>query len=555
MVTDYATLRGAARRRWNRRHRGKLRIAVQVSHCSVAVGAAQVVATLRDAVARHALNAEVVETGCDGACFLAPRVSLMERATAPPVGAIHELPRQNDVVRLSNVTPARAEAIVETLATTRLPPSDAEPDAFFSGQTRRILERFGTVDPSDVNDYIVRGGYEGLCNALAVTPEQVIEQVLVSGLQGRGGAFFPTAQKWRAARAHANARPEQDRRVARYLVVNAEEGEPGIFKDRHIMEAEPHRLLEGAAIAAYAAGAERVFLYINAEAELSAKRMEHALRQAYALKLLGDDALGSGARIHMEIRRGAGGYVCGDETTLLNTLEGERRVPRLRPPFPTDSGLWGKPTVINNVETLSNVPWVMTHEPQEFASIGLDNAKGTKLICLSGAVQRPGLAEVPIGTAIRTVVEEIGGGPLPGRRIAALAVGGPSSGVLPATLMDTPLRPGQLHPSGVVMGAGGVIVLDDRTRVVDVVRRLAWYNANESCGKCTPCREGTPKMAAALDRLSSGRGSQADLDELRELAEVIGAASLCGLGQMSGAPVNSWLQLFEEEMRGLVGAG
>ncbi|MSQ12884.1 MAG: NADH-quinone oxidoreductase subunit F [Dehalococcoidia bacterium] len=536
---DYTTLRAAARRRWNRRHSGKLRIAVQVAHCSQAVGAAQVAATLRDAVERHSLNAEVVETGCDGACFLAPRLSIAAAATAarPALSA--------DAVWLSRVTLLRAEAIVETLATTRMPPSDPGPDRFFSAQTRRITERFGHVDPADVDDYIVRGGYEGLCKALAMTPEQVIEQVLASGLQGRGGAYFPAAQKWRAARAHAN--------VARYLVVNAEEGEPGIFKDRHIMEAEPHRLIEGAVIAAYAAGAERVFLYINAEADLSAARVARALEQAYALKVLGDDVLGSGVRVHAEIRRGAGGYVCGDETTLLNTVEGDRRVPRLRPPFPTDAGLWGKPTVINNVETLSNVPFVMTQGAAAFASVGLDNAKGTKLISLSGAVQRPGLAEAPIGTTLRHIIYEIGGGPLPGHTLTAIACGGPSSGVLPPSMLDTPLRPGQIHGSGVIMGAGGVIVVDERTRVIDVVRKQAWYNANESCGKCTPCREGTPKMAVALDRLASGQGKQADLDELRELAEVVGAASLCGLGQAAGGPINSWLQMFGEEMRGLAG--
>jgi NADH-quinone oxidoreductase subunit F len=537
---EFNALRAAARRRWNRRHRGKLRVAVQVAHCSQAAGAVEVAQALREALGRHGLNAEVVETGCDGACYLAPRVSILEDAT------FERTANRGDAVWLSRVTPRRAEAIMETLATTRLPPSDPEPEVFFGPQTRRITANFGITDPSDIDDYILRGGYAGLCNALAVTPEQVIQTVLDSGLQGRGGAYFPAALKWRAARAHAN--------VQRYLVLNAEEGEPGVFKDRHIMEAEPHRVLEGAAIAACAAGAERIFLYINAEAELSAQRMETALAQAYKLGVFGDDALGSGVRIQAEVRRGAGGYVCGDETTLLNTIEGQRRVPRLRPPFPTDAGLWGLPTVINNTETLSNVPWVMANGAQAYASVGLapqpnapqTAARGTKLICLSGAVQRPGLAEVPMGTTIRAVVEGIGGGPLPGHRITALAVGGPSSGVLPPNLMDTPLRPGNLHPSGVVMGAGGVIVLDERTPVLDAVRRMALYNADESCGKCTPCREGTPKMAAILDRIAAARGPAAgpDLAELRELAEVIGAASLCGLGQMSGNPVNSWLQLF-----------
>ena len=321
------------------------------------------------------------------------------------------------------------------------------------------------------------------------------------------------------------------------------------------MEGEPHRLLEGLAIAAYAAGAEVAYIYINAEAHLSAQRVEDALGQAQEHNLIGDHILGSGFRLEVEVRRGAGGYVCGEETTLLNTVEGERRVPRLRPPFPTEAGLWSKPTVINNTETLVNVPGILAEEPgkSRFAEIGLDSAKGTKLVCLSGSVQRPGLVEVPMGTTLRHVIHDIGGGPLPGHSIAAIAVGGPSSGVFPVSMLDTALRPGMLHDSGVVMGAGGVIAIDERIPVSEVVRELAAYNAAESCGKCTPCREGTPRMVEVLDRLISGRGRAADLDELRYLAEIVGAASLCGLGQMAGGPINSALHFFGDELASLAG--
>jgi NADH:ubiquinone oxidoreductase subunit F (NADH-binding) len=435
-----------------------------------------------------------------------------------------------------------------------------------------LLTRCGYIDPTSINEYIALGGYRGLNAALSRSPEEVIQTVLDAGLLGRGGAYFPAARKWQAARA-ANGSP-------RYLVVNAEEGEPGLFKDRHIMEGDPHLLLEGMLIAAYATGASETYIYINAEAHLSAQRIETAIGQAQDAGLIGDNILGSGFDCQVTVRRGAGGYVCGEETTLLDTIQGNRREPRLRPPFPAESGLFQRPTVINNVETLSNVPIILSDttdppvrpEPVEghaedaspvlppfvqggrrgFSDLGLDSAKGTKLICLSGLVQRPGLAEVPMGSTLRHVIYDIGGGPPPGTDLGVVAVGGPSSGVLPPTELDMELRPGMLHPSGVVMGAGGIMVIAEGVPVIDVVRQLAAYNAAESCGKCTPCREGTPRMVQVLDRLASGSGSTTDLEELRYLAEIIGAASLCGLGQMSGGPINSALHFFGDELARLI---
>ena len=334
-------------------------------------------------------------------------------------------------------------------------------------------------------------------------------------------------------------------------MVNAEEGEPGIFKDRHLMEGVPHRLVEGAIIAAYASGVDEAYVYINAEANLSAERMQQSVDQAYTAGLLGDDILGSGYNLKMSVQRGAGGYVCGEETTLLNTMEGYRREPRLRPPFPTVSGLRARPTVINNAETLASVPFIMANGASAFADIGTDDAKGTKIISLSGSVRRPGLAEVPMGTTLRQIVLDVGGGPHEGHTLAALAVGGPSSGVLPLSMFDTPILPGLLHDSGVMLGAGGVIAIDERVGVLDVVRGLAAYNAAESCGKCTPCREGTPRMVALVDRLMSGEGSASDLDELRYLAEVVNSASLCGLGQAAGNPITSALHFFGDELKSL----
>jgi len=526
----------------------KIRVVVQVGHCSQSVGAARVAEELRGAIDGRS-NVYLVEAGCDGACFAAPQVII----TGP----------SRDVQHFARVIPSEVPALVETLTSDPSPTGrgvaqgrgEGDLSSFFDAQHRLVLSQCGRIDPGSLDEYIASGGYRGLDAALARAPEEVIQIVLDSGLLGRGGAYFPVGRKWQAARS-ANAAP-------RYLVVNAEEGEPGLFKDHHIMEGDPHRLLEGTLIAAYASGASQAYIYINAEANLSAQRMEAAIEQARKAGLVGTNVLGSGFDVQVSVRRGAGGYVCGEETTLLDTIQGNRREPRLRPPFPTDSGLFQRPTVINNVETLANVPGIVVGSDggeippnppllkggtEGFSGLGMESAKGTKLICLSGAVQRPGLAEVPMGTTLRQVIYDIGGGLREGRDLGVIALGGPSSGVLPPAELETALRPGMLHPSGVVMGGGGVMVLDDSIPVIDVVRKLAAYNAAESCGKCTPCREGTPRMVETLDRLASGGGSSGDLDELRYLAEVVGSASLCGLGQMAGGPINSALHFFGEEL-------
>ena len=557
-MTTYAQLQQAAQASMA----ATTRVIVQVGHCSQSVGATQVAEALRSALSGNT-GVSLIIAGCDGACFAAPQVLVTN-----PSG---------DTQRHTNVSLDDIPALIEFLipdntAQQQHPPfvkgGSGDLASFFIPQTRLLLSRCGSIDPSSINEYIAASGYSGLNTALSQSPEDVIQTVLDAGLLGRGGAYFPAARKWQGARA-ANDDP-------RYLVVNAEEGEPGLFKDRHIMEGDPHQLLEGALIAAYATGASQTYIYINAEAHLSAQRIETAIRHAQEVDLIGDDILGSGFDCQVTVRRGAGGYVCGEETTLLDTIQGDRREPRLRPPFPVQSGLFQRPTVINNVETLSNVPMILSEttvrpEPVEgpaedspvhpplvkadqggFSSLGLDSAKGTKLICLSGSVLRPGLAEVPMGTTLRHVIYDIGGGPPEGAEIGVVAVGGPSSGILPPTELDMEIRPGMLHPSGVVMGGGGIMVMPEGIPAIDVVRQLAAYNAAESCGKCTPCREGTPRMVQILDRISSGNGSNTDLEELRNLAEIVGAASLCGLGQMSGSPINSALHFFADELEKLV---
>ena len=519
-VAALKRVRRESSRRLESRRAGRTRVAVQVSHCSQSVGAHEVAEALGACLPG---SAYLVQAGCDGACFEAPKILASNAAGGTRC-----------------LTNASAEDAASVLAASHTPEA-ADMEDFFSRQHRIALEGCGEVDAEDIDDYIARGGYEGLARSLSVSPEAVIEEVKDSGLRGRGGAYFPAGMKWESARGVPADK--------RYLVVNAEEGEPGIFKDRHLMEGVPHRIVEGAIVAAYATGADEAYIYINAEAGLSARRMEMALEQAAELGLLGADILGSGFGLAMEVRRGAGGYVCGEETTLLNTMEGYRREPRLRPPFPTEAGLWARPTVINNAETLASVPYIMARGADAFRRTGTDDAPGTKLISLSGSVRRPGVVEVPMGTTLRDIIEGVGQGPAQGQALTGAAVGGPSSGVLPDLMLDTPIAPGQLHETGVMLGAGGVIALDGRTEMLEVVRKLAAYNAAESCGKCTPCREGTPRMVEALDRIGSNGGSVGDLEELRYLARVVGAASLCGLGQAAGTPVASALHFFGDELK------
>ncbi len=503
-------------------YNGKTRIVVQVGHCSSSVDSVQVA----DALASQAPDsAYIVTAGCDGDCYDAPRVVV----TAP------------DGARsvFGGVTTKDARRILESTSL----PKQNEATSPYAGQHRVVLHGCGEIALTAIDEYLLTGGYAGLAKALGAPQEKVIDEVKASGLLGRGGAYFPASMKWESARKF----PSPDR----YIVVNCEEGEPGIFKDRHVMEGVPHRIIEGALIAAYAAGVHTIYIYINAEAELSTQRMQQAVDQAAQVGIIGEDVLGSGYNMSVTVRRGAGGYVCGEETTLLNTMEGDRREPRLRPPFPTEAGLFGRPTVINNAETLASVPVIMAHGAAEFAEIGSEKATGTKVISLSGSVERPGVVEVPMGTTLREIVFGLGGGIFGGKAIAGVAVGGPSSGVLPESMLETAIAPGMLHESGVMLGAGGVIALDENVDVLEAVRSLAKYNADESCGKCTPCREGTPRMVDALDRLLSGAGSSGDLDELRELAEVVGAASLCGLGQAAGGPINSALHFFGDRLTAL----
>jgi NADH-quinone oxidoreductase subunit F len=507
---------GAARAR--RSARPALRFLVGAGTCGQAVGANEVVVALRDAVGKRGIAAEVVAGACNGMCYAAPVVEV-QRDGAPRV--VVERVAAGDAGRLLDGLDASGDlpfsgVVWSEHAWRGLVPVARHP--FFRGQERVLMRRAGAIDPEDLGDALLEGAYRSLAAALAGPPERVIDEVKAAGLQGRGGAFFPAALKWEACRK-APGEP-------RYLVMNGEEGEPGIFKDRHLMEADPHQVLEGVLIAAYAAGVSRVILYVHGEADLSASRLARAVRDADTAGLV---------PCTVEIRRGAGGFVLGEETALLESIEGRRAQPRTRPPFPVESGLWGRPTVISNVETLATVPAIVSAGATAFVALGTNAAPGTKLFGLSGPMARPGVVETRNGVTLRTLLEEIGGGLTGGRRFLGAVVGGPSGTIVPAALFDVPMTPRER----VSPGTGGIVAVPEEASVVDVVRTLLGFNARESCGKCTPCREGAPRLLALLDELAAG----ADATRARELAETVRLASLCGLGQ--AAPL-SLLRALEE---------
>ena len=489
------------------------RLAVGMGTCALAVGARATFDALAAECERRRLPFTVVAAGCNGMCWAQPVVEVL---------------RDGDrCLTAGHVTPDRVPHLLNALATDG-PPSGIESDGDFMAPQRRILlEHCGLTDPRDIADAVRRGAYASFARALADgRPERVIGEVRAAGLAGRGGAYFQTALKWEACRAAAGS--------PKFVVVNGEEGEPGIFKDRHLMEGDPHRLLEATLLAAYAIDASRAVLYVHGEADLSAEILAIALAQARACGLVGERILGSDFSLDVEIRRGAGGFVLGEETALLESIEGRRAMPRTRPPFPVEAGLWGQPTVINNVETLFAVVPIAARGGAWFAGFG--GGRGTKLFGLSGHLKRPGVVEMEVGCTLQTLIDRLGGGSPSGRPIRAAVVGGPSGSVVHPRQFAEPLIPrGPVNP-----GTGGVIALDESAAVRDAVRTLVAFNTRESCGKCTPCREGTARLLAMLD-------GPLDVERVKTLAEVIQVASLCGLGQAAPLSVLSGLAEFPGE--------
>lgn len=495
--------------------RSPITLVVGTGTCGLAVGAGATLAALREAVARRGLPLQVATGGCNGMCWAAPLVTVVRLGAEPRV--------------VPHVSPSGVSALLDAVSAGAVAEHPAVA-GWLRGQRRELMGRCGVTDPGDIADAIRHGSYDQWRQVLAGgQPERVIETVRQAGLRGRGGAYFQAALKWEGARRAAGS--------PRHLIVNGEEGEPGIFKDRHLMEGDPHRLLEGALLAAYAAGAARVFLYIHGEAHRAARAMASALDQAREAGLVGERVLGSSFSVAVEIRRGAGGFVLGEETALMESLEGRRAMPRPKPPFPTEAGVWGLPTVINNVETLFAVPLIVGRGADWWT--GLGRGHGTKVFGLSGHLARPGVVEAELGLTLRDLLERIGGGVPDARALTAVAVGGPSGILVHPRRLDEPLLPGgNLNP-----GTGGIAALHAGLGVADAVRVLLDFNTRESCGKCTPCREGTARLRDMLD----GR-APVDQPTVAALADVVRLASLCGLGQAAPLSLLSALAEFPGEM-------
>ena len=413
---------------------------------------------------------------------------------------------------------------------------------FYKKQHRVALRNCGVIDPEDINEYIARGGYQALGKALTeMTPDSVIQTVLDSGLRGRGGAGFPTGKKWQLARVLV---PDADQK---YVCCNADEGDPGAFMDRSVLEGDPHVVIEAMAIAGYAIGATQGYVYIRAEYPIAVQRLRIAINQARENGLLGKNIFGTDFCFDLDIRLGAGAFVCGEETALMTSIEGKRGEPRPRPPFPAVKGLFGKPTVLNNVETYANVPQIILKGAEWFSSMGTEKSKGTKVFALGGKIHNTGLVEVPMGTTLREVIDEIGGGIPNGKKFKAAQTGGPSGGCIPAEHFDIPIDYDNLLAIGSMMGSGGLIVMDENTCMVDIAKFFLEFTVDESCGKCTPCRVGTKRMLEMLDKITRGKATLEDLDKLEELCYYIKANSLCGLGQTAPNPVLSTLKYFRHE--------
>ncbi len=411
---------------------------------------------------------------------------------------------------------------------------------FYAKQERVALRNCGIINPTDITEYIGRDGYQALGKALTeMTPDDVIAEVLKAGLRGRGGAGFPTGKKWELT--------AKNRGGQSYVVCNADEGDPGAFMDRAVLEGDPHAVIEGLAIAGYAIGASQGYVYVRAEYPLAVERLEGAIKQAYEYGLLGKNIFGTEFSFDLEVRLGAGAFVCGEETALMASIEGERGMPRNKPPFPANQGLWGRPTVINNVETLANVAQIIYKGADWFRTMGTEKSKGTKVFALGGKINNTGLVEIPMGTTLREIIFDIGGGIPKGKKFKAVQTGGPSGGCLTEAHLDTPIDYDNLVAAGSMMGSGGMIVMDEDNCMVDIARFFLDFTVDESCGKCTPCREGTKRMLEILNKICDGKGTMEDLDELKNLAETIKDSALCGLGQTAPNPVLSTLNNFYDE--------
>ena len=561
MLADFAQRKAAGARRPKHvalapdgRDLGEIRIGL--GSCCQAGGSAEVQQALQDALASSGAPVTVKRVGCVGMCHQTPLVevvrpdgqaTLYARVQAPDARRIvqRHFPARGLLRRIGST----ASRFVENLLTdetwqpvTQLGIEVRDPPvaAFLGPQVHVATEHSGVMDPTDVDEYARRGGFEALRKCLTrMSPDQIIDQVTASGCRGRGGAGFPTGPKWKIVRNVAGD--------VKYIVCNGDEGDPGAFMDRMLLESYPYRIVEGVIIGAYAVGASEGYFYIRAEYPLAVTRIREALEHCRRMGLLGENILGTGFSLDLKIMEGAGAFVCGEETALLASIEGNRGMPRLRPPFPAERGLWGKPTLVNNTETFAMIPWILRRGPRAFAGMGTENSKGAKVFALAGKIRRGGLIEVPMGVTLRQIVQDVGGGMAGGKKFKAVQVGGPSGGCVPERLADTQVDFEALASVGAMMGSGGLVVLDEDDCMVDIARYFLSFTQDQSCGKCTFCRVGTHHMLDILTRLTEGQAVAADLDKLADLARSVKQGSLCGLGKTAPNPVLSTLEYFRDE--------
>ena len=519
----------------------KPQIIVGAATCGRAAGALEIIEVINAELARLGIDADVTQVGCIGICYAEPLVDIIKPGK----------PR----ICYSNVTPDTVRELLEAYLVNDDPRPELAMGTFgdktiegiprfweepmLKPQVRIALRNCGIIDPEKIDHYIARGGYAGLHKALSFKPQQVIDEVKKSGLCGRGGAGFPTGLKWQFC---ADAPGDK-----KYIIFNADEGDPGAFMDRSLLEGDPHAVLEGMLIGAYAMGADEGYIYCRAEYPLAITRLQKAIEQMEAYGLIGDNILGTGFNFQCHIKEGAGAFVCGEETALMASIEGKRGMPRPRPPFPANAGLWGKPTNINNVETWANVSAIMQHDGDWYAGYGTKKSKGTKTFALAGKINRTGLIEVPMGLTLREIVYDIGGGIPDGKEFKAVQTGGPSGGCLPADKLDLPVDYESLKEAGAIMGSGGMVVMDQDTCMVDVARYFLTFTQSESCGKCVPCRVGTKQMLDILERICAGQGQPEDIALLERLGDHINAGALCALGQTAPNPVRTTMKYFYSE--------
>ena len=533
----------------------KIKITVGMATCGLAAGAEAVFDTLQRMISRRNLDVVLSKTGCIGSCHQEPLVDIRLPGKGRVIYSQVDRAKAREIIdqiTAGNLNPDGAwlvidkdEAIVDDQVNS-FPRADGfeslvsySDSPFFGRQKKVILRNSGFIDPTSLDEYIARGGYRALAHALSLTPQQVIDETVQSGLRGRGGGGFPTGRKWQIARDTVSE--------TKYIICNGDEGDPGAYMDRTILEGDPHSIIEGMIIGGYAIGAEQGFAYIRDEYPLAIDRFANALLQASERGLLGENIFGSDFSFSVKIVRGAGAFVCGEETAMIASIEGGLGEPNPKPPYPAESGLWGKPTIINNVKTWATIPVVMSRGAAWFASLGTKGNAGTVVFSLVGQTARTGLVEVPLGLTLRELLEDIGGGAADGKTIKAVQTGGPSGGCLPASLFDIPVEYEQMKAAGSIMGSGGMVVLDQTDCMVAMARYFLDFTSLESCGKCTACREGTKHLLANLNRITRGQGNLSDLDLLSEVSEAVRSASLCGLGQTAPNPILSTLRYFKEE--------